>query len=158
MIAVLLLGFLFRFPDHHGMGIDPVERAPPNQAGLDPRSGPIVVTVEYLVAPADAPAFTALMAKRKSNLRRDGARRWSLLQDLERPNRWIERFQRPTWGDCIRHHQRVTTADLEVEQAVSALLQDGVPPKTTYLVARRTDASAQVTGTVLGEPALPAVD
>jgi MFS family permease len=158
MVALPLLGLYFRLPGHEASELDPVERKLPDGSSIDPRSGPIVVTVEYWIDPEDAATFTELMAQRKANLRRDGARRWSLLQDMERPERWVERFQRPTWADCVRHHQRATRADLEVEQTIAQLHEGGEPPQASYLVARRTEPSQPVAFSVLGEPALPAAD
>lgn len=49
--------------------------APETVIPVEPRSGPIVLTIEHRIAPADVAAFLALMAERRRIRRRDGARR-----------------------------------------------------------------------------------
>jgi hypothetical protein len=97
------------------------------------------VTVEYRLDPAQTAGFQSLMATRRLALRRHGARRWSLLQDLDDPRRWIERFQFATWGDCLRHGQRMTKADQDLEERIAGLTEPGTPPRLAYLIGHRPD-------------------
>jgi hypothetical protein len=55
--------------------------------------------------------------------RRDGARDWSLSQDLENPRLWVERYQTPTWADYVRLQQRVTHADQTTHDRIRAMHQ-----------------------------------
>jgi hypothetical protein len=55
--------------------------------------------------------------------RRDGARAWSVCQDLDDPTRWIERFERPTWLDYLRRQTRPTLADQEIRRRLSELIE-----------------------------------
>ena len=76
--------------------------------------------------------------------RRDGARGWSLVQDVAEPDRsGIERFESPTWIDHLRQHQRVTNADREVEARVEALIADGTRPAVRHMLEHEVGMSAR---------------
>jgi len=68
--------------------------------------------------------------------RRDGAQRWTLLQDIDDLSRWTERFQAPTWLDYLRQRQRLTMADREVALNVDAFHRDEASPKVRHLLER----------------------
>lgn len=139
-IACLLLGFLRPLPVIADLNLDPLrEWSPPDTAvPIEPRSGPVVITVEHRIAPGDIPAFLAAMAERRRIRIRDGARHWTLLRDLAEPELWIERFQTPTWLDYIRHNNRVTQADAEITQRLRALHIGPDLPKVRRMVERQT--------------------
>lgn len=94
---------------------------PETAVPVNPQSGPIVVTVEWRLAPGSEAAFRRLMLERRRIRRRDGARHWTLLQDLGEADLWIERYHVATWLDYVRHNQRRTTADAENFEALRAL-------------------------------------
>ena len=95
---------------------------------IEPRSGPVIVTIEYLIAQEDVVAFLSAMAERRRIRRRDGARHWTLLRDLTNPELWIERYDSPTWVEYVRQNQRVTQADAEIGERVRALHKGPNPP------------------------------
>jgi len=88
---------------------------------LDPRSGPIAVTMEYAVPTANAADFAVAIHALGRIRRRDGARRWSVSQDLDDPTHWLERFEYATWLDHARAHGRHTRADEESMRRVAEL-------------------------------------
>ena len=90
---------------------------------IEPRSGPIVITIEYIIRQEDVVEFLGVMTERRRVRRRDGARHWTLLRDLENPELWIERYHTPTWLDYVRHNQRITQADAMVVERLQALHQ-----------------------------------
>ncbi len=120
---------------------------------IDPDAGPIVVSIEYRIAPQDESAFVAAAHELGRTRRRDGARRWSLMQDLGDPSRFVERYQAVTWLEHLRHGQRATAADEAVRARVQALHQGPEPPRLRYLLARAPDDAADER---LGSPAPPA--
>ncbi len=79
------------------------------------------MSIEYRVAAEDAVAFVRAAYELGRTRRRDGARRWSLMQDLDDPGRFIERYQAVTWLDHLRQWQRATLADQEAREAVLRL-------------------------------------
>lgn len=136
----LLLGLVRPLPAIGDLNLDPLrEWSPPDTAvPIEPRSGPVVITVEHRIAPGNIPAFLAAMAERRRIRLRDGARHWTLLRDLAEPELWIERFQTPTWLDYIRHNNRVTQADAEINQRLRALHIGPDLPKVRRMVERQT--------------------
>ena len=58
---------------------------------IQPRSGPVVITIEYLIRQEDQIEFLAVMSERRRIRRRDGARHWTLLRDLHRVSSAITR-------------------------------------------------------------------
>lgn len=104
---------------------------------VEHRSGPIVVTVEHRVAEENVPALLDAMAERRRISRRDGARRWTLLRDLEEPTLRIERFHMPTWLDYVRDTQRCTKADADNLERIRALHIEPGPPKVRCVIERQ---------------------
>jgi hypothetical protein len=96
--------------------------APP-PLDLHETSGPIVVTIEYEVPTANAERFVAAINELGRIRRRDGARRWSVCQDLDNPVQWIERFESPTWADYLRRQTRPTLADQAIRKEIAELIE-----------------------------------
>ncbi len=86
-------------------------------------SGPVVVAIVYRVPPQNASAFLPVIHELGRIRRRDGARRWSVSQDIDDPQYWIERFESPTWIDYLRRHSRPTQADQAVRQRLASLIE-----------------------------------
>jgi MFS family permease len=101
----------------------------------DPRSGPILVTVEYRVLPADHSAFRERMLAVGRMRRRTGARRWALYQDGADPMRFVETFLVPTWQEHLRQNgERTTRADHAVTQrALEVAAASGQVPRVRHL-------------------------
>jgi hypothetical protein len=96
--------------------------APP-RVDLHETSGPIVVTIEYQVPAVNAERFVAAINELGRIRRRDGARRWSVCQDLDNPVQWIERFESPTWADYLRRQTRPTLADQAIRKEIAELVE-----------------------------------
>jgi quinol monooxygenase YgiN len=86
--------------------------------GLD--EGPVLVTVEYHVDSHHANAFLAAMQQYGRVRRRDGATRWGVFRDLEKPGVYLESFVVTSWAEHLRQHERLTRADSEIEREVLA--------------------------------------
>lgn len=91
---------------------------------IDPRRGPVVVTFDYRVAQKNAEAFMAAMNDLSQTRRRDGARLWSLQQDIDDDTLWLEQFQSPTWGDYLHRINRRLAGDAQVYERVRALCEE----------------------------------
>lgn len=141
LLAGLLLHFVARLPSRARLDLTPSGAwAEPKVAlDFDPARVPVVVTVEYRVAPADGDGFRAAMAELRRIRQRDGARGWTLLQDIAEPECWVERFHSSSWLDHLRQHRRVTVDDLAVEQRVRAFHAGSAPPQVRHLLLRRRD-------------------
>ena len=142
--GVLLLGaaigFWLRAPEFGAVDLDPVNRfrEPALMLDLRGRSGPIMVMVDYRIDQADVPEFLRLMQRRRNIRRRDGARNWSLLRDLEHPDQWSESYHIATWDEYVRHNLRRTKSDAEVAVALRALHQGDTDPRVHRMIERHT--------------------
>ncbi len=96
----------------------------PPSAEIHPASGPIIVAIEYRVLPENAEEFVAVINELGRRRRRDGARAWSICQDVDALDRWVERFESPTWMDYLRIHSRPTESDQAVRERVARLIVD----------------------------------
>ncbi|WP_457090828.1 MFS transporter [Microvirga sp. P5_D2] len=140
LLAGAALGLRFALPELKALNLDPLNRWAEPDVALDvrTRSGPIVVTIEYDIRETDTVAFLAVMAERRRIRRRDGARHWTLLRDLENPEIWIERYHSPTWLEYVRHNQRRTHADASVGDRLRALHKGPNPPRVRRMIERQT--------------------
>ena len=138
LAANVALGLVLRLEQVEDLDLTPLDRwrEPQTALPVESRSGPIVINVEHRVAEANVPDFLRAMAERRRIFRRDGARRWTLLRDLEDPELWVERFHMPTWLDYVRDTQRRTRADEGNLDHVRALHVTPGPGKVRRLIER----------------------
>jgi MFS family permease len=136
------LGLRSPLPPLTALNLDPLSRwrQPQIAVDIEPRSGPIIVTVEYMIRDEDVFAFLTAMSERRRIRRRDGARQWTLLRDLVNPELWIERYESATWVEYIRHNQRVTQADAEIGDRLRALHYGADPPVARRLIERQVSS------------------
>lgn len=138
LLASAALGQIFPMPAALAPDLElfPVRTTDPESGiDLDPTSGPVVVSVEYRIAAGDLAAFLSAARRLRRMRRRNGARRWALLQDAADPEVWVERFETPTWLDRLRVRHRMTIADREIEAGVLAFHRGAGPPATRHLLA-----------------------
>lgn len=140
--AALVLGFILSIPDAEALDLDPLDRfrEPEIDVAIEPRSGPIVVTVEYRMSEDRILAFLAAMSERRRIRRRDGAHGWRLMRDLGDRRVWVERYHVATWLDYIRHNTRRTRADLANTELLHSL-QDPEHPLTIHRMIERQTGS-----------------
>ncbi len=108
--------------------------APPPLPDAARDAGPVLITVEYRVAPERAAEFAALMRELSRVRRRDGAIRWDLFQDAADAERHVEVFLCESWLEHLRQHERVTVADRELEERVRALHVGPEEPRVSHLL------------------------
>lgn len=140
MLLCALVGFRLPLPQFNALDLNPLNTFNEPILGLDlrPRSGPIMVMIDYIIAQDDIPRFLALMADRRHIRIRDGARQWALLRDLEHPETWTESYHVPTWIDYLRHNLRRTKADAENVELIRALHRGENPPVVRRMIERQT--------------------
>jgi MFS family permease len=134
------IGLRYPLPEFGSLNMDPLDqfREPRLKLDLKPRSGPIMIMVDYEIAQKDVPEFLSVMTHRRRIRIRDGARQWGLLRDLENPDIWTESYHVPTWVEYIRHNQRRTQADAEVWQHLSTLHKGAERPRVHRMIERQT--------------------
>ncbi|RKR86066.1 putative MFS family arabinose efflux permease [Micromonospora pisi] len=137
--ALMLLGAftvrLWPLPDLRGSNQDPESYWPALRLTHepDPRIGPVVVIVTYVVRAEHEVAFVDAMEEVRGSRQRTGATRWGLYREGESPACFVEVYQLPSWDEHLRQHGgRLTGADREAEQRAVALA-DG-PPQVRHLL------------------------
>lgn len=121
MLLLPLLGRWLRMPaiaergENAEMLADPKVRLP-----LTYRSGPLVVELEYQVAPENARAFHNVMQDVQLYRQRNGAYGWSIARDIADPRLWTERYHCPTWLDYLRQRNRWTQLERELDDKAMA--------------------------------------
>ncbi|UVO53744.1 MFS transporter [Sphingomonas sp. SUN039] len=140
LLAGILVGRIVPLPRATDLNLDPLQRwiEPTVAVPIEPRSGPIVVTLEYRIATDDISGFLAHMNERRRIRLRDGARHWTLLRDLQISDLWVERYHVATWNDYVRHNERRTQADAANIDAIHTLQRAGVPIVAHRMIERQT--------------------
>ena len=156
-ICVMTAGFLLPLQQVEDLNLDPLAQwtEPETAVPLELRSGPVVITIEYRIESHNIVAFLGAMTERRRIRRRDGARGWTLLRDLQEPELWIERYHVATWLDYIRHNQRRTHADAENSTALYQLRKDGEQFRVRRMIERQTGSlpsARRNDPTLIGDP------
>jgi MFS family permease len=129
------LGFLCRLPDTT-VDVTPWNhwRMPVIADDLDLglESGPVLVTIEYLVDRDHASDFLKVMQRNRRIRRRDGASRWGIYRDTEHPDLYLETFIVPSWAEHLRQHERFTRADHALEEKITSYTLK--EPKVRHLI------------------------
>ncbi len=148
------LGLGLPLPQTSDLNLEPLrEWAPPHPViDIEPRSGPVVVTIEFRIKQGDIGEFLATMGERRRVRRRDGARAWNLLQDVADPEVWTERFQIANWIEYQRLHNRMTQADALVTGRARALHLGPEPPLVRRMIERPVRGPSDAAAVILIEP------
>lgn len=99
--------------------------------------GPVLVTVEYLLAsPQDRVPFLAALERLAHERRRDGAYAWGVFEDSAEAGRFLETFAVESWSEHLRQHERVTNADRVLQERVHRHLR-GAPTVRHFITAEQ---------------------
>ena len=142
ILACALLGRWMPLMQSGELNLDPLRlwKEPSTAVPVEPRTGPVVITIEYVIREEDALEFLRRMAERRRIRRRDGARNWRVLRDLADPQLWIERYETPTWLDYVRLNSRLTQDDATVPERLRALHRGPGAPRVRRMIERQTSS------------------
>jgi MFS family permease len=118
-LAGTVVGLLRRLPETAHLDPKPAIYWPQARLAFDPEpdTGPVLITVEYTVAPDREAEFLEAMSHLGRSRRRTGATRWELYRDGEQPDRFLEVFRVPSWEEHMRQHEgRLTVVDKKIEE------------------------------------------
>lgn len=139
--AALLLGICttawFKLPVTDAEDLAPSLHWPvPVQVdGQNQDRGPVMVTLEYDIAPEHWAAFQAAMAEVRRMRQRNGSFSWGLVQDTENLQRWTEFFFDESWLEHLRHHNRVTRAEQRIEAQARRYQTEGTVIQIHHLLS-----------------------
>lgn len=138
VLVTTLVGFLIPLQDDREVDTESVGIANEVAVGmaLTMRSGPIVVEVEYDVAPDQARKFYAAAQKLQRVRKRNGGFDWSIARDVADPALWVERYHCPTWGDYLRMRDRYTQAELDLQVEADSFNRSGHGMRVRRLLER----------------------
>lgn len=109
--------------------------APPQVDLEEQDRGPVLVSVEYRVAPEQSYEFRVRMRAVREERLRDGAFQWFLFIDSSDPELHCEHFLVPSWLEHLRQHERITEVDTEVLRMTRAFHRGPEPPLVRHLIA-----------------------
>lgn len=142
MLICAALGLRLPLAQSDNINLDPLRlwTEPDTAVAVERRTGPVVVTIEYLIREEDILEFLGAMAERRRVRLRDGARNWRLLRDVGDAQIWLERYETPTWLDYIRHNTRMTKDDAIIPARVRALHIGPDAPRVRRMIERQTSS------------------
>jgi predicted MFS family arabinose efflux permease len=135
--AVLAIPLTWRWKLQTAAGIDLSPSmhwdAPATRRAIDHDRGPVLVTVEYRVEPANRIEFLHALDELRHERKRDGAFAWGLFEDAAEQGRFVETFRVESWLEHLHQHRRVTRADRALQERIRALLAGA--PRVAHLIA-----------------------
>jgi MFS family permease len=105
-----------------------------------PEEGPVLISIEYRIDPAESPAFRVTMHGLKTIRLRDGAMRWGLFADPVDPARYVETFLVESWAEYLRQRERMTMNDLIVRDKAYSFQRGEIPPPISRMIYTPTAA------------------
>jgi len=111
--------------------------APLTAQPIEHDRGPVLVTVEYRIDPADREPFLEALARLEHERCRDGAYAWGVFEDAAQEGRILETFLIESWMEHLRQHERVTEADRLLQEELRRFDRSG-NPKVTHFIAADT--------------------
>jgi MFS family permease len=105
-----------------------------------PEDGPVLIQIEYRIAPENRTAFLKAVHKLERIRRRNGAGSWRVFRDLEHDGRFVERFVIDSWAEYTRLRTRMTQTDRRVQESAEQFQQPDEPIRTSrYIGVGRDD-------------------
>ncbi|MBX2856113.1 MAG: MFS transporter [Rhodobacteraceae bacterium] len=102
--------------------------------GAESERGPVMIQIAYDIASAKQPDFWALMRELSWARRRGGGYGWTLMRDAEQPERFVETWYEASWTQHLRHHERVSGADRDLQEQIRALHRGAAEPIVSHFL------------------------
>ena len=137
--------------EHHDRDHTPMDPSPalPNSVS-DPGEGPLTLTRRYDIKPCDTEAFHNLLARVRQLRMRNGARNWKVRETES--GCFEEEVLIDDWWDYLRHRERMSLDDQQLELALRKL-NGGISPVIHYHSSR---SQGSITGATLSVTDIPA--
>jgi MFS family permease len=100
----------------------------------EPDDGPVLIQIEYRIAPENRVAFLRAIHSAEPSRRRNGASAWRLFRDLEDDEHFVERFVIRSWAEYVRLRLRFTLTESELQERVVQLQRPDVPIRISRLI------------------------
>lgn len=137
--AIILMLATMRIQLNQGAGLDLAPSMhwpePVVRDALEADRGPVMIRISYRINAEDQDEFRALMAQMRKARKRNGAYHWELYEDSAHDDLYVESWSEGSWVEHLRHHERVTGADRDVQVKVNALHRGDEAPEVQHLIA-----------------------
>ena len=107
-------------------------------------AGPVRVSIDYHIDPADYGAFVKAIHQLRDVRLRDGAIRWGVYQDAADPGHLNETFVTESWLEYLRQRERFTAQDKQVRELVWSFHHGAEPPSISYMFYAKEVSDSQV--------------
>jgi quinol monooxygenase YgiN len=114
-------------------------KAPDMPPGVQGHDGPVMTTIEYLIDPARADDFMAVMRETRSSRLRQGALSCEVFRDATVPGRYVEHMLDESWIEHLRRFDRVTAYDVALRERRLSFHIGAEPPRLTRSLAEAMD-------------------
>ena len=145
LAALALLGRLRITAFDQELDLSPHRDRPHSPTGIPLEAGPILVQMEYAVPLERRAAFLDAMGPVRRLRLRDGAIRWALFEEPDRPAdgtvRFLETYLSSTMGEHLRQHHRATAQDRAVLLEAYREAEGGRPGTRHLVVVEDHDSS-----------------
>ena len=136
MVFSLAAALRYRLPESERFALEPAELMPTPMIGdINSDVGPVMVSIEYEINPAQASEFRQAMKALRTIRFRDGAVFWGLFSDSENPARYVEYFMVESWFEHLRQHGRATGEDSPAFERARQFHLGPTPPTVSHQIA-----------------------
>ena len=94
-----------------------------------------MVTVQYTIAPEARDQLLSLLGRLCVSRVRDGIHSWRAYESPETENIVLEEFHVASWRDHLLQHDRVTKADMALQEEIRGVCPANQPPTVTQYIA-----------------------
>jgi MFS family permease len=114
-------------------------------APVEQDRGPVMILVEYRVAPEARSDFLAAIHRLSATRRRDGAYSWGVTEDAADPALMVEWFMVESWAEHLRQHRRVAHVDADLQAELLRYHAGPEAPRVRHLLGNAKPTSAVLT-------------
>jgi predicted MFS family arabinose efflux permease len=132
----LFVAAKWQLPDDHGIDFAPSNHWAEPVVAVQPAGdrGPVLIEIEYRVAPDSVTDFISALRRFSGVRLRDGAIRWEAWEDTADPGCVLESFVVESWLEHQRQHRRVTHVDQLDQDVLNAFHIGDAPPVVRHLL------------------------
>lgn len=136
MVLLLILNYRVRVRLGNDADVTPGAQLPDLGLAVPPRpdDGPVLIQVEYRIAPENAKAFLLAIHAIERTRRRNGADDWRVFRDIAEQDCFVERYIISSWAEYVRQRSRMTVTDRQLQERVAKLQQPGVEIRVSRLI------------------------
>ncbi len=99
-----------------------------------PDDGPVLIQVEYKIAPDNVTAFLRAIHGIERTRRRNGAEDWRVFRDIAEQDCFVERYIISSWAEYVRQRSRMTVTDRQLQERVVKLQKQDVEIRVSRLI------------------------